>query len=87
MNGKMALYIAVMALLVAGAACVFSIFAVLRADPSEIENRVYQRILQECWQEMQPMLRDFEVNVPEHPETFRDLFEPFMSIQPDLTEP
>jgi hypothetical protein len=70
-----ALAISLLALLVAVGAAVWSAGA---------DERVYQRMLLEIWQELKPFYADIEVDFDGPPATLGELLRPIMSVEPQI---
>lgn len=70
------------------AACVFAAFA-FRAEPklnSDIEDRVYMRIVADVANELGPVYRDLGVKMPENVQTLTELIRPLVSVSPNLAQ-
>lgn len=51
------------------------------ASPEEVEQRVYDRLLGEVAAELEPVYRDFEIEINPTPTSFRELIKPLTGIR------
>lgn len=51
------------------------------AEAANIEKRVYQRMLDETWQEVKPVYKEFGVKVDRPPTSFGELIRPLVSVK------
>lgn len=81
MNDRKA-FLSVVALVLGVIACVVAIAAfVHRPDcAAGTEQRVYERIVAEVAHELAPDYRDFDVSIPQSPETIHDVIRPMLSV-------
>lgn len=83
--------IPVASLVLAAVVCIVAISAprLNREPESEIEKRVYARIVAECASELEPVYRDFGIKLPRSPGTIAELVRPLLSVTSpdDATSP
>lgn len=52
---------------------------------AQVEKKIYQRILNEVWQEIKPVYEDFHIKVQPTPTSFREMMNPLISVKPLVT--
>jgi hypothetical protein len=64
----------------AGSVVIFRDSQVNAVSTEEVSQRVYDRLLGEVAAELEPVYRDFELESPLHPKSFRELLNPMIGV-------